>query len=394
MSDSIIPAERSSAVSFDGNEPARYSRQLMMPEITAIGQQRLKSARVLCIGAGGLGSPTALYLAAAGVGMIGLIDSDRVELSNLHRQILHGTDDVGRRKVESARDRIRAANPHVTVALHDCEFRSANAQELVAAYDLVVDGSDNFPTRYLSNDVCVFARKPNVYGSVFRFDGQASVFAPHLGGPCYRCIFPEPPPPGSAPSCAEAGVLGVLPGIVGLIQATEAIKLIVGVGDSLLGRLLNFDALKMSFREFKLRRDPQCPVCGDSPTITAPIDYENFCNATPGKDAAEEGVPTISVRALKQKMDAREPFTLVDVREPFEYEIAHIEGATLIPLGQLPDRHAEIARNGDVIVQCHSGMRSAQAVDWLLHTGVTHVYNLDGGIDAWSIEIDPTVPRY
>ncbi len=393
MSESIIPGERAAAVIFEGEERARYSRQLMMPEITAAGQQRLKSARVLCIGAGGLGSPSALYLAAAGVGTIGLVDADQVERSNLHRQILHGTEDIGRRKVESARDRLRAANPHVSVVLHDCEFRSSNAEELVAAYDLIIDGSDNFPTRYLSNDVCVFAGKPNVYGSVFRFDGQASVFAPHLGGPCYRCIFPEPPPPGAAPSCAEAGVLGILPGIVGLIQATEAIKLIVGLGDSLLGRLLSFDALKMSFREFKLRRDPQCPVCGENPTITAPIDYENFCHAA-APMSASESVPIISVYALKQKMDAREPFVLIDVREPFEYEIARIDGAKLIPLAQLPDRHSEIARAGEVIVQCHSGMRSAQAVAWLRHAGFTQVYNLDGGIDAWSTEIDPTVPRY
>ncbi len=374
------------------DEVARYSRQLMMPEVTVAGQQRLKNSSVLCIGAGGLGSPAALYLGAAGVGTIGLIDSDRVELSNLHRQILHGTTDVGRRKVESARDRLEGANPHVAVVAHDCEFRSDNAEELVAAYDLVVDGSDNFPTRYLSNDVCVFARKPNVYGSVFRFDGQASVFAPHLGGPCYRCIFPEPPPPGAAPSCAEAGVFGVLPGIVGLIQATEAIKLLLGIGESLLGRLLSFDALKMSFREFKLRCDPQCPVCGEHPTIVAPIDYERFCNPP----AADEGwsVPAISVQELKRKMDAQEPFALIDVREPFEFELARIDGAKLIPLGQLPERHGEIVRSGEVVVQCHSGVRSARAVAWLREAGFTNVFNLDGGIDAWSAEIDPAVPRY
>ncbi|MDQ6810108.1 MAG: molybdopterin-synthase adenylyltransferase MoeB [Verrucomicrobiota bacterium] len=395
MSDSIIEAERTAGVTFGADELGRYSRQLMMPEVTAGGQQRLKSARVLCLGAGGLGSPSALYLAAAGVGTIGLIDSDEVELSNLHRQILHGTADVGRRKVESARDRIRAANPHVAVVLHDCKFRSANAEELVAGYDLVVDGSDNFPTRYLSNDVCVFARKPNVYGSVFRFDGQASVFAPHLGGPCYRCIFPEPPPPGAAPSCAEAGVLGVLPGIVGLIQATEAIKLVVGVGDSLLGRLLHFEALKMNFREFKLRRDPHCPVCGEHPTIFAPIDYEQFCAGPAGATAnADETVPSVSVHDLKRRIEGREKFTLIDVREPFEFEIARIAGATLIPLGQLPERSGEIERGSDIIVQCHSGMRSAKAVRLLREAGFADVYNLEGGIDAWSTEIDANVPRY
>lgn len=380
-----------SATKLSADEAARYSRQLMLPEVSSAGQQRLKAASVLCIGAGGLGSPAALYLAAAGVGTIGLIDSDRVEVSNLHRQILHGTTDIGRRKVESARDRLQSANPHVAVVLHDREFRSDNAEELLAAYDLVVDGSDNFPTRYLSNDVCVFARKPNIYGSVFRFDGQASVFAPHLGGPCYRCIFPEPPPPGAAPSCAEAGVFGVLPGIVGLIQATEALKLIVGLGESLVGRLLSFDALKMNFREFRLRRDPQCPVCGEHPTISAPIDYEQFCNSA--NNSGETG-PAISVHELKRKMDERAPFVLIDVREPFEFELARIEGATLIPLGQIPERHGEIARGGNVVVQCHSGVRSARAVAWLRDAGFSNVFNLEGGIDAWSTEIDPAVPRY
>ena len=277
MSRSIIDDARLSEVALAPDDLSRYSRQLILPEVNESGQRRIKAARVLCIGAGGLGSPAALYLAAAGIGTLGLVDFDRVDVSNLQRQILYGTDDIGTKKLDAAAARLRAMNPGVEVILHESRFTSENAMEIVAPYDLVIDGSDNFPTRYLSNDVCVFARKPNIYGSVFRFEGQASVFAPHLGGPCYRCLFPEPPPPGAAPSCAEAGVLGVLPGIIGLIQATEALKLIVGAGETLAGRLLHFDALKMKFREFNLRRDPECPVCGEKPTITAPIDYEQFC---------------------------------------------------------------------------------------------------------------------
>ena len=276
MSESIINEERLGLIALNSEDLARYSRHLLLPELKAAGQRRIKAARVLCIGAGGLGSPAALYLAAAGVGTIGFVDFDRVDISNLQRQVLYGTNDVGRQKLGAATERIRETNPNVEVVSHDCRFTSENAQEVVAPYDVVIDGSDNFPTRYLSNDVCVFARKPNIYGSVFRFEGQASVFAPHLGGPCYRCLFPEPPPPGAAPSCAEAGVLGVLPGIIGLVQATEALKLIVGEGEPLIGRLLHFDALKMKFREFKLRRDPECPVCGEHPTIFRPIDYERF----------------------------------------------------------------------------------------------------------------------
>ena len=358
-----------------------------MPEVGIDGQRRLKAAHVLCIGAGGLGSPAALYLAAAGVGTIGIVDFDDVDLSNLQRQILHGTKDIGRSKLESARDRLRDANPNIEVELHECRFSSENASELVARYDLVVDGSDNFPTRYLSNDVCVFARRPNIYGSIFRFDGQSTVFAPHLGGPCYRCLFPEPPAPGTIPNCAEAGVLGVLPGIIGMVQAIEAIKLILGVGEPLIGRLLHFEALKMKFRELKLRRDPQCPVCGDAPTITAPIDYEQFCGI-----AAD--VPAISVHDLKRKRDAREAIQLIDVREPFEFEIARIDGAKLIPLGQLANRLHELKQNGQTVVHCHTGMRSAQAVQMLRQTGFTNVYNLEGGIDAWANEIDPAVQKY
>jgi molybdopterin/thiamine biosynthesis adenylyltransferase/rhodanese-related sulfurtransferase len=380
---------------FTPEEQARYSRQLMLPEISRAGQQQLKAARVLCLGAGGLGSPAALYLAAAGIGTIGIVDSDDVEVSNLHRQILHGTSAVGRAKVDSARERILDANPHVNVVLHRVRFTSENAEEIVASYDLVVDGSDNFATRYLSNDVCVFAHKPNIYGSVFRFDGQASVFAPSLGGPCYRCIFPEPPPPGAAPSCAEAGVLGILPGIVGLIQATEAIKLITGLGETLVGRLLHFDALKMKFREFTLRRDPECPVCGVNPTIFAPIDYENFCNARNGEsDAAADDTPAISVHDLKTRIDAGQSLTLIDVREPFEYDIARLPASQLIPLGELPARRHEVPRDPDVVVYCHSGMRSARAVALLRNEGFTNAYNLTGGIDAWSREIDSSVPRY
>ena len=379
--------EQNTQRQLSNEERVRYSRHLTMPEVGIDGQRRLKAAHVLCIGAGGLGSPAALYLAAAGVGTIGIVDFDDVDLSNLQRQILHGTKDIGRSKLESARDRLRDANPNIEVELHECRFSSENASELVARYDLVVDGSDNFPTRYLSNDVCVFARRPNIYGSIFRFDGQSSVFAPHLGGPCYRCLFPEPPAPGTIPNCAEAGVLGVLPGIIGMVQAIEAIKLILGVGEPLIGRLLHFEALKMKFRELKLRRDPQCPVCGDAPTITAPIDYEQFCGI-----AAD--VPAISVHDLKRKRDAREAIQLIDVREPFEFEIARIDGAKLIPLGQLANRLHELKQNGQTVVHCHTGMRSAQAVQMLRQSGFTNVYNLEGGIDAWANEIDPAMQKY
>ena len=379
--------EQNTQRQLSNEERVRYSRHLTMPEVGIDGQRRLKAARVLCIGAGGLGSPAALYLAAAGVGTIGIVDFDDVDLSNLQRQILHGTKDIGRSKLKSARDRLRDANPNIEVELHECRFSSENASELVARYDLVVDGSDNFPTRYLSNDVCVFARRPNIYGSIFRFDGQSSVFAPHLGGPCYRCLFPEPPAPGTIPNCAEAGVLGVLPGIIGMVQAIEAIKLILGVGEPLIGRLLHFEALKMKFRELKLRRDPQCPVCGDAPTITAPIDYEQFCGI-----AAD--VPAISVHDLKRKRDVREAIQLIDVREPFEFEIARIDGAKLIPLGQLANRLHELKRNGQTVVHCHTGMRSAQAVQMLRQSGFTNVYNLEGGIDAWANEIDPAMQKY
>jgi sulfur-carrier protein adenylyltransferase/sulfurtransferase len=389
MKGSIIDDQRTNAVHLNTEELQRYSRHLIMPEVTADGQRRLKAARVLCIGAGGLGSPAALYLSAAGVGTIGIVDFDDVDLSNLQRQILHGTKDVGRGKLESAQDRLRDINPEIDIELHQCRFSSENASEIVSSYDVVVDGSDNFATRYLSNDVCVFEQKPNVYGSVFRFEGQTTVFAPHLGGPCYRCLFPEPPPPESVPNCAQAGVLGVLPGIIGMLQAIEAIKLIVGIGESLVGRLLHFDALKVKFRDLNLRRDPQCPVCGENPTIFAPIDYEQFCGL---RDEAT--VPAISVQELKRKTDAREAFELIDVREPFEYEIARIDGAKLIPLGEIADRMDELQREQAIVVHCHSGKRSAQAVRLLQQRGFSNVYNLEGGIDAWSDQIDPNVPKY
>src|SRR5881409_2078469 len=389
MNRSIIDDQRTSAVQLGAEELQRYSRHLIMPEVTADGQRRLKAARVLCIGAGGLGSPAALYLAAAGVGTLGIVDFDDVDLSNLQRQVLHGTKDVGRGKVESAQDRLRDINPKIEIELYQCRLSSENASEIVSKYDIVVDGSDNFATRYLSNDVCVFEQKPNVYGSVFRFEGQTTVFAPHLGGPCYRCLFPEPPPPESVPNCAQAGVLGVLPGIIGLLQAIEAIKLIVGIGEPLIGRLLHFEALNVKFRELNLRRDPQCPVCGDNPTIFSPIDYDQFCGV---RD--EETVHAISVNELKRKMDAREAFELIDVREPFEYEIARIDGAQLIPLAEIAERADELQRGQQIVVHCHSGTRSAQAVRLLQQRGFSNVYNLEGGIDAWSDFMDPSVPKY
>jgi molybdopterin/thiamine biosynthesis adenylyltransferase/rhodanese-related sulfurtransferase len=389
MNRSIIDDKRSGAMRLSVEELQRYSRHLIMPEVTSEGQNRLKAARVLCIGAGGLGSPASLYLAAAGIGTIGIVDFDNVDLSNLQRQILHGTKDIGRGKLESARDRLHDVNPQIEVELHKCRFSSDNASELVTRYDVVVDGSDNFPTRYLSNDVCVFARKPNVYGSVFRFEGQMTVFAPHLGGPCYRCLFPEPPPPESVPNCAQAGVLGVLPGIIGMLQAIETLKLILGIGEVLVGRLLHFDALKVNFRGLNLRRDPQCPVCGENPTIFSPIDYDQFCGV---RD--EGAIPEMSPHELKRRMDAGEPLELIDVREPFESEIARIDGAKLIPLGEITERLDELNRERPIVVHCHSGKRSAQAARLLQQRGFGNVYNLEGGIDAWSDQIDPNVPKY
>jgi sulfur-carrier protein adenylyltransferase/sulfurtransferase len=396
MPNSIISEDRLKSIDFSNDEIARYSRHLIMPEVTLDGQKRIKASSVLCIGTGGLGSPIALYLAAAGVGRMGLVDFDVVDFSNLQRQILHGTDDVGRKKLNSAKDRIKAVNPNVQVDLHDMLFRSENAMQVVKSYDIVIDGTDNFPTRYLSNDVCVLMKKPNIYGSIFRFDGQCTVFAPHLGGPCYRCMFPEPPPPGMVPSCAEGGVLGVLPGIIGVMQAIEAIKLILGIGDSLIGRLVSFDALKLSFKEFKIRRDPNCPICGDNPTIRELIDYDQFCGIpqADAEAAKELAVPTITATELKQKIDRHDKFVLVDVREPFEYDISRIPGSKLIPLGELPARLSELDSADDIVLQCKSGGRSAKALRILQEAGFRKLSNLEGGITAWSHDVDPSVPKY
>ncbi len=393
---SIIDPSRSAEVHFSNDEIARYSRHLIMPEVTLEGQKRLKAASILCIGTGGLGSPIALYLAAAGVGRLGLVDYDIVDFSNLQRQVIHGTKDVGRKKLNSARDRIRDINPNVQVDLHDALFTSENAASLVADYDLVIDGTDNFPTRYLSNDVCVFHKKPNIYGSIFRFDGQCTVFAPHFGGPCYRCMFPEPPPPGMVPSCAEGGVLGVLPGVIGVMQAIEAVKLIVGIGEPLIGRLIHFDALKMKFREFKLRRDPKCPVCGPNPTITELIDYEQFCGIPQAQkaEAEEADVPQLSVKDLKSKIDKNEKFILLDVREPYEFDICRIPGSRLIPLGELPSRLSELDSADEIIIHCKSGVRSARAVRLLQKAGFNRLRNVEGGILAWAEEVDPALPKY
>jgi len=396
MPESIISEDRLNSIDFSNDEIARYSRHLIMPEVTLDGQKRIKASSVLCIGTGGLGSPIALYLAAAGVGRLGLVDYDVVDFSNLQRQILHGTDDVGRKKLNSAKDRIKAVNPNVQVDLHDMLFRSENAMQVVKDYDIVIDGTDNFPTRYLSNDVCVLTKKPNIYGSIFRFDGQCTVFAPHLGGPCYRCMFPEPPPPGMVPSCAEGGVLGVLPGIIGVMQALEAIKLIVGIGDPLIGRLVSFDALKLRFKEFKIRKDPNCPICGDHPSLHELIDYDQFCGIpqADAEAAKEMDVPTITATDLKQKFDRHDKFVLVDVREPFEYEITHIPGSKLIPLGELPARLSELDSADDIVLQCKSGGRSAKALRILQEAGFRKLNNLEGGITAWSDDVDPTVPKY
>jgi molybdopterin/thiamine biosynthesis adenylyltransferase/rhodanese-related sulfurtransferase len=396
MSQSIIDPARLERIEFSNDEIARYSRHLIMPEVTLEGQKRLKAASVLCIGTGGLGSPIAMYLAAAGLGRIGLVDGDTVDFSNLQRQILHSTKDVGRKKLNSARETIREINPNVQVDLYDAYFNASNAREIAQPYDVIIDGTDNFPTRYCSNDIAVFLRKPNVYGSIFRFDGQCTVFAPHLGGPCYRCMFPEPPPPGMVPSCAEGGVLGVLPGVIGVLQAIEAIKLIVGIGESLMGRLLHFDALKLKFREFKLRRDPKCPVCGNHPSITELVDYEQFCGIPEAKAAEEEEslVPSISATDLKSKMDRGDRFVLVDVREPFEHDICRIPTARLIPLGQLPSRMSELDSADEIVLQCKSGMRSARALKLLQEAGFSKLLNLEGGILSWSDTVDASVAKY
>jgi sulfur-carrier protein adenylyltransferase/sulfurtransferase len=382
-------------VQLNDEQLRRYSRHLILPEVGIEGQTKICSASVLCIGAGGLGSPIALYLAAAGIGKLGLVDFDAVELSNLQRQVIHGTPDVGRPKTESARDTLRRINPTLEVVLHPARLTSQNALEVLRPYDIVVDGTDNFPTRYLTNDACVLLRKPNVYGSIFRFEGQASVFAPHLGGPCYRCLYPEPPPPGMVPSCAEGGVLGVLPGIIGLIQATEILKLILGAGVSLLNRLLLYDALEMKFRELKLRRDPACPVCGEHPTITELIDYEGFCGLPAQGEKSAVHPDEVTVQEMKAALD--NPglgIRVIDVREPSEQQIAHVEGVPLLPLSQLAQRFEELDPDQSYYLHCKVGGRSLQAVQFLRELGFKHLKSVKGGITAWSEQIDPRVPKY
>jgi molybdopterin/thiamine biosynthesis adenylyltransferase/rhodanese-related sulfurtransferase len=390
-------------------EISRYSRHLILPEVGYEGQQRLKAAKVLCVGTGGLGAPLALYLAAAGVGTIGLVDFDTVDASNLQRQIIHSTATVGLLKVDSAEIMLKGLNPNLNVVKHNVMLTSDNALEIFADYDVIADGTDNFQTRYLVNDACVLLDKPNAYGSIFRFEGQASVFATKEG-PCYRCLYPEPPPPGLVPSCAEGGVLGILPGLVGVIQATEVIKLILGIGDTLVGRLLLVDALGMTFRQLKLRKNPDCPVCGTHPTVTALIDYDQFCGipkptSTGPLEVAQnqevaavsvvDGIPQITVEALKAKLDAKENIFVLDVREPHEYPIANL-GAPLIPVGEIEKRIGEIAshKNDEVIVHCRSGARSQKAAIELKAAGFTNVTNLSGGILAWADKIDPTMPKY
>jgi adenylyltransferase/sulfurtransferase len=377
------------------DEIKRYSRHLIMPEVGVDGQRRLKAGRVLCIGAGGLGSPAAMYLAAAGVGTIGIVDFDVVDLSNLQRQILHGTPDVGRSKLASARDRLQAINPHVDVQTYEEALSSENALKLFEPYDVILDGTDNFPTRYLTNDACVILGKPNAYGSIFRFEGQASVFG-MKNGPCYRCLYPEPPPPGLVPSCAEGGVLGVLPGIIGVIQATETIKLIAGIGEPLVGRFLIYDALKMRFRELKVPKDPECPVCGPHPTITKLIDYDQFCGIHPAapEPAAVDNATEITSVELKKRIDRGDALMILDVREPNEYQINRIEGSTLIPLGEVPRRYQELNPDAEIVVQCKMGGRSAKAADFLRSVGFKHVLNLKGGILDWIDKVDPSQPKY
>src|SRR5580658_8049063 len=382
-------------VTLSKDEILRYSRHLIMPEVGMEGQQKLKAARVLCIGTGGLGSPLALYLAAAGIGTLGLVDFDVVDYTNLQRQIIHSTADVGRKKLDSAADKLKGINPFLNLRTFDTMLNSSNAMELFRDFDIIADGTDNFPTRYLVNDACVLSGKPNVYGSIFRFEGQASVFATK-DGPCYRCLYPEPPPPGLVPSCAEGGVLGILPGLVGVMQATEVIKLILGAGEPLIGRLLLIDALGMKFRELKLRKNPDCPVCGTHPTVTKLIDYQQFCGIAPAtkeETAVKNGVPQITVTELKRRIDTGEDVFILDVREPFEYQIANI-GGTLIPQNEVPQRLAEIDRDREIIVHCKSGGRSQRIAEFLKQSGYPDVVNLAGGILAWSNEIDSTVPKY
>jgi sulfur-carrier protein adenylyltransferase/sulfurtransferase len=387
-----ITETKPEAVALSNDEILRYSRHLIMPEVGMEGQQKLKAAHVLCIGAGGLGSPLALYLAAAGVGTLGIVDFDVVDYTNLQRQIIHSTADVGRKKLESAGEKLKAINPFLNIQTFETKLTSENALKIFADFDIIADGTDNFPTRYLVNDACVLTGKPNVYGSIFRFEGQASVFATEEG-PCYRCLYPEPPPPGLVPSCAEGGVLGILPGLVGVIQATEVIKLILGKGDPLIGRLLLVDALGMKFRELKLRKNPDCPVCGPHPTITKLIDYNEFCGMRGEETPMTANVPEIQVEELKKKLDAGEEIFVLDVREPHEYQICNI-GGYLIPLGDLPKRVHELDSSREIVAHCRSGVRSGKAVAFLRQAGFRKVHNLAGGILAWADRVDPKMPKY
>jgi molybdopterin/thiamine biosynthesis adenylyltransferase/rhodanese-related sulfurtransferase/molybdopterin converting factor small subunit len=399
---SIVPSIAGGSVGLEAppvtlskEEILRYSRHLIMPEVGMEGQLKLKEAKVLMVGAGGLGAPLGMYLAAAGVGRIGVVDFDVVDFTNLQRQVIHGTRDVGRKKLDSAAETMLDINPNVQIDRYDVALDSSNALEICAPYDMVIDGTDNFPTRYLVNDACVILKKPNVYGSIFRFEGQATVFA-YPGGPCYRCLYPEPPPPGLVPSCAEGGVLGILPGIIGLVQATEAVKLILGIGETLVGRLMLYDALAMRFRELKLRRNPECPACGDHPTITKLIDYHQFCGVPRQEDAPMTGAKEgeIDPVAVKAMIDRHDNFLLLDVREPHEYQICNIPGAKLIPLGDLPKRVNELDSSVEIVAHCKMGGRSAKAVDFLRQAGFKKVKNMTGGILAWSDKVDPRVPKY
>jgi molybdopterin/thiamine biosynthesis adenylyltransferase/rhodanese-related sulfurtransferase len=374
-------------------EIQRYSRHLIMPEVGMEGQQKLKAARVLCVGTGGLGSPLALYLTAAGVGTLGIVDFDVVDVTNLQRQIIHSTADVGRKKLDSAEEKLKAINPYINIRKFETRLSSENALEIFRDFDIIADGTDNFPTRYLVNDACVLTGKPNVYGSIFRFEGQASVFATEEG-PCYRCLYPEPPPPGLVPSCAEGGVLGILPGLVGVMQATEVIKLILGSGEPLIGRLLLIDALGMKFRELKLRKNPDCPACGTHPTVTKLIDYNEFCGIRgEEKPQVETGIPEMQVEELKRRLDKGDDLFVLDVREPHEYQICNI-GGYLIPLGDLPKRVNELDSSREIVAHCRSGVRSGKAVAFLQQAGFKKVHNLAGGILAWADKVDPKMPKY
>jgi len=388
----LTPQLETAATALSNDEILRYSRHLIMPEVGMEGQLKLRAAKVLCIGAGGLGSPLAMYLAAAGVGTIGIVDFDVVDFTNLQRQIIHSTADVGRKKLDSAAETIEGINPFVKVRKFETRLSSENALELFRDFDVIVDGTDNFPTRYLVNDACVLTGKPNVYGSIFRFEGQASVFATKEG-PCYRCLYPEPPPPGLVPSCAEGGVLGILPGLVGVIQATEAIKLVLGAGEPLIGRLLLVDALGMSFRQLKLKKNPDCPVCGKNPTITKLIDYQEFCGIRGEEKSVTSAVPEMQPAELKQRLDHGDDLFVLDVREPHEYQICNL-GGHLIPLGDLPTRVHELDSSREIVAHCKMGGRSAKAVDFLRQAGFKKVWNLAGGINAWAEKVDPKVPKY